>query len=165
MRLFAGFALVVFACGCAPEAPLRFEVPWADGEESHYDVLDARGVPLGAITWSLTRAGDGWTLAETSTASGKPERGDVTLDRALGVLPEVRLDAAQADALGHGQFVEAALDDAATAAIGAGPRTIALRELSGRALALGELVREGDGRVLARPNVVFPWAVREGRAA
>ena len=90
MRLFAGFALVVFACGCAPEAPLRFEVPWADGEESHYDVLDARGVPLGAITWSLTRAGDGWTLAETSTASGKPERGDVTLDRALSPLRSTR---------------------------------------------------------------------------
>ncbi|MBK7366682.1 MAG: tRNA pseudouridine(55) synthase TruB [Candidatus Eisenbacteria bacterium] len=92
-------------------------------------------------------------------------RWGVTLDRALGVLPEVRLDAAQADALGHGQFVEVAPDAAAVAAIGAGPRTVALRELSGRALALGELVREADGRVLARPNVVFPWAVREGRAA
>ena len=47
MRASAGLAVVMCAYGCAPEAPLRFEVPWADGEECRYDVLDAR---VAAIT-------------------------------------------------------------------------------------------------------------------
>lgn len=90
MRASAGLAIVMCAYGCAPEAPLRFEVPWADGEECRYDVLDARGAPLGAVTWSLSRAGHGWTFRDTSTASGKPEQGEVTLDRALAPLRAVR---------------------------------------------------------------------------
>jgi hypothetical protein len=47
MRSVALFAVAVCACGRAPEAPLRFEVPWAEGEECGYDVLDAR---VAAIT-------------------------------------------------------------------------------------------------------------------
>ena len=90
-------------------------------------------------------------------------RHGVPLDAALGVLPGVALDAAGAEAIGRGQ---AAAVDAAGAPIGAGPRSVVLRDAQGRALALGEL-RAGalPGRALAWPQVVFPWAVREGRAA
>ena len=39
-----------------------------------------------------------------------------------------------------------------------------LRNAEGRALALAHLERAGEG-VMAFPDVVFPWAVREGRMA
>ena len=87
----------------------------------------------------------------------------VPLDEALGVLPGVTLDHAGVEAIGRGQF---AAVDAGAAPVGAGPRSVVLRDGAGRALALGEL-RAGEmpGRALACPQVVFPWAVREGRAA
>jgi tRNA pseudouridine55 synthase len=85
----------------------------------------------------------------------------VPLDRALETLPAVVLDAAGAEALGHGQGPHVA---SASAPAGAGPRSVVFRNSSGRALALGELRAEGDG-LRARPSVVFPWAVREGRAS
>jgi hypothetical protein len=88
---------------------------------------------------------------------------ELPLDEALGVLPAVTLEPAGAEAIGRGQ---PAAVDAGGAPIGAGPRTVVFRDPQGRALALGEL-RAGDlpGRALACPQVVFPWAVREGRAA
>jgi hypothetical protein len=46
----------------------------------------------------------------------------------------------------------------------AGARSVVLRDESGEALALGELADE-RGALCARPNVVFPWAVREGKPA
>jgi tRNA pseudouridine55 synthase len=82
----------------------------------------------------------------------------VPLDTALEALPGLRLDAAQAMAIGHGQAPRVQPD---TAPLGAGPRSVVLRDAAGRALALGELLREGDG-VHARPSVVFPWAVVAG---
>ena len=87
----------------------------------------------------------------------------VPLDEALGVLPAVTLDAAGAAAIGRGQY---AAVDAGGAPLGAGPRSVVLRDPAGRALGLGEL-RAGElpGRALACPQVVFPWAVREGRSA
>jgi hypothetical protein len=39
-----------------------------------------------------------------------------------------------------------------------------IRAADGTPLALGELGRAADGALEARPHVVFPWAVREGRA-
>jgi tRNA pseudouridine55 synthase len=98
-----------------------------------------------------------------------PEPADVLgrfgigLDRALGVLPAVPLDAAGVDALGHGRTVAVAPGGAP---VGAGERSVVFRDADGRALALGEL-RPGAtaDEALARPHVVFPWAVREGGAS
>jgi hypothetical protein len=89
-------------------------------------------------------------------------RHGVPLHDALGVLPAIVLDEAQADALGHGRGV---LVTPGSAPVGAGPRTVVMRDGAGSALALGELRETADERALACPNVVFPWAVREGRAA
>lgn len=84
----------------------------------------------------------------------------VPLDIALEVLPAVTLDAAGAEALGYGRrpLVER------VAPLSAGPRSVVLRDVAGRALALGELTPDpgGSGLALACPHVVFPWAVREG---
>ena len=51
------------------------------------------------------------------------------------------------------------------APVSGGPRSVVIRGPSGRALAVGELVRDpvSPGRVLAAPHVVFPWTVRSGR--
>lgn len=106
-----------------------------------------------ACPWDLLMAGDAQQVLE---------RHGVPLHDALSVLPAVTLDDAQADALGHGCGV---LVTPGNAPVGAGARTVVLRDGAGRALALGELRDAADGRSLACPNVVFPWAVREGRAA
>ena len=57
------------------------------------------------------------------------------------------------------------LDPARAAALplGAGPRSVVFRDAAGRALALGEASAAGAAGACARPHVVFPWAVREGR--
>lgn len=86
-------------------------------------------------------------------------RHGIGLDAALTVLPALTLDAVGAEALGRGQCVRVTSD---AAPLGAGERSIVLRDESGRALALGELRAQGDG-VAAFPQVVFPWAVRVGR--
>jgi tRNA pseudouridine55 synthase len=86
----------------------------------------------------------------------------VPLDRALDVLPEVTLDAAAEEALGHGRPVEAPRGALAPAALGGGPRSVVLRDAAGRALALGEAREAGGGRIEVHPRVVLPWAVREG---
>ena len=82
----------------------------------------------------------------------------IPLDRALDVLPAVVLDAPGAESLGHGRPVAV---DPAPATDGRG---VVLRDGAGRALALAD-VRESAGGAWAHPRVVFPWAVREGRAA
>ena len=99
-----------------------------------------------------------WDVLERASAAHVLESYGVPLDRALETLPAVVLDAAAAEAVGRGQGPRV---EPGPAPIGAGPRSVVLREASGRALGLGQLVREGDG-VHARPTVVFPWAVREG---
>ena len=110
------------------------------------------GLPVGRSCARRSRPG-------CSRAHGIP------LDRALEVLPAVVLDDAGAEVLGHGRPVAVAIA-ADAALVGAGERSVVIRDAAGRALALGEL-RPGDGagRALAAPQVVFPWAVREGRAA
>jgi tRNA pseudouridine55 synthase len=110
-----------------------------------------------------------FTLLEATTLAGleaaEPaqllEAHGVQLDRALAVLPALRLDVAAVEAIGHGQGPRVEPGDLPLAA---GPRSVVFRDPGGHALALGELRREGDG-VRARPSVVFPWAVREGKTA
>jgi tRNA pseudouridine55 synthase len=87
----------------------------------------------------------------------------IGLDRALDVLPAVALDAAGVDALGHGRAIAVA---PCGAPVGAGARSVVFCDGRGRALALGELQPGATAdEALARPHVVFPWAVREGRPA
>ena len=102
-----------------------------------------------------------WEALDESLCSATIGAHGILLDRALDTLPAVVLDAAGVDALGHGQAAVVARAPAGAS----GPRSVVLRDGEGRALALGE-VRDGpDGGALAHPQVVFPWAVREGRAA
>lgn len=108
--------------------------------------------------FSLAQACAWATLGDADPADVLAEFG-VPLDRALDSLPAVLLDGAGLEAVGRGQ---APVTEAGAAPIGAGPRSVVLREASGRALALGELALE-RGVLRARPNVVFPWAVREGK--
>ena len=94
------------------------------------------------------------------------ERSGIPLDQALAILPHVTVDLAGADAVGHGRAVEVPPAIAAAIPEGKGPRSIVIRATDGAALALGEIrrpAREG-APFEAEPQVVFPWAVREGRA-
>jgi tRNA pseudouridine55 synthase len=93
--------------------------------------------------------------AEVLARAGRP------LDRALDVLPAVPLTYAQAEAIGRGQSPRVPANGAP---IGVGECSVVLRDETGRALALAHLEAAGDG-AMAFPDVVFPWAVREGRLA
>jgi tRNA pseudouridine55 synthase len=89
-------------------------------------------------------------------------RAGIPLDAALArVLPAVTLDAAAGEAVGHGRRPLVDPDDAP---LGAGPRSVVLRDAGGAALALGGLEAEpgAPGRARACPHVVFPWAHRAG---
>ncbi len=91
------------------------------------------------------------------------ERGGVSLDRALEVLPAVTLDEAAAQVIGAGGRPVVARG---AVPLAAGPRSTVLRGTDGRALALGELQPAAEeGHAIACPHVVFPWAVRTGRGA
>ncbi len=127
-----------------------------------------KGLGCGAALATLRRLGSDpfrleqacpWADLESLDPAEVLRRYGIGLDVALDVLPAVTLDAAQAEALGRGQRVLVA---PSAAPIGAGERSVVLRDASGHALALGEL-RETDERIAAFPQVVFPWAVREGR--
>jgi hypothetical protein len=48
--------------------------------------------------------------------------------------------------------------------VGGGPRSVVIRANDGTPLALGELRPAQPGVLQVNPHVVFPWAVREGRA-
>lgn len=103
-----------------------------------------------------------WRELDAPDPAALLARHGIELSDALRTLPEVRLDAAGADALGHGRAVAV---EPGAAPVGAGERSVVIRDAAGRPLALGGLEpADGDG-VLARPHVVFPWAVREGRGA
>ena len=93
--------------------------------------------------------------AEVLARAGRP------LDRALDVLPAVVLTHAQAEAIGRGQSPRVT---PGSARVGAGPCSVVLRDEAGRALALAHLEASGEA-AMAFPDVVFPWAVREGRMA
>lgn len=91
------------------------------------------------------------------------ERGGIPLDEALGVLPSVVLDESAAIEAGMGGRPLVTRGDAP---LGAGQRSVVLRDTAGQALALAELTAsDHDDRAVACPHVVFPWAVRTGRKA
>jgi len=92
-------------------------------------------------------------------------RAGIPLEEALGVLPQLGLDPAQAAAVGYGGRPVLGPDAAAGLPVGAGPRSVVLRGPDGAALGLGGLEPDpvDPGSVRVCPNVVFPWAVREGR--
>ncbi len=98
----------------------------------------------------------------------------IPLDQALNVLPGVVFGAADAEGLGFGRAIP--LDRAALEGVprAAGPRSVVFRDALGHALALGEVVVHDAGHppgtdafegemMFARPHVIFPWAVRQGR--
>lgn len=103
----------------------------------------------------------GWSDLDGRPAVELFERWGVPLDRALETLPAVVLGPAESEGVGRGQGPRV---EPGPAPVGHGPRSVVFRDANGRALALGELVQEGDG-VRARPAVVFPWAVRQGPPA
>ena len=107
--------------------------------------------------FSIERACPWAELDGEAPASPLAEWG-VPLDRALETLPALVLAPAQAEAIGLGQSPRV---EPGPAPVGQGPRSVVFRAADGRALALGELLRAGDG-VHARPAVVFPWTVRTG---
>jgi tRNA pseudouridine55 synthase len=101
--------------------------------------------------------------------NGPPEaswaKAGYTLEQALAHLPSLRLDDSESEAVGFGR--RPVIDEARARALplGGGPRSVVLLDASGRALALGELEPgEGESRRVC-PHVLFPWAVRDGRAA
>ncbi len=97
---------------------------------------------------------------DTLTPAAALARAGVPLAEALRVLPAVTLDAAAAEDLGHGRRPAV---EPGGAPVGAGPRSVAFFGPGGTALALGGLEPAQDGRALACPRVIFPWAVRQGR--
>jgi tRNA pseudouridine55 synthase len=94
------------------------------------------------------------------------ERHGVGLDEALRPMPTVTLDEAQSRFIGYGgqPEVEPGALGLAPELIGAGPRSVVVRDAAGVAIALGELSPGSAGHpARLRPNVVFPWAVRQGQ--
>lgn len=91
-------------------------------------------------------------------------KGGIELEAALATLSSVTLDPRGVEAIGRGAPAELGTPHERGAAppIGAGPRSVVLNSIDGRALGLGELRPDprGGGRLLAHPHVVFPWAVR-----
>jgi len=89
-------------------------------------------------------------------------RAGVPLAEALRVLPSVTLDGSGAAELGFGRSPTV---EPGAAPLRAGPRSVVFRDVGGAPLALGELEPDParPGAALARPHVVFPWAVRQGR--
>ncbi len=94
---------------------------------------------------------------EVLVAAGLP------LAAALRVLPIVTLDREAAEAVGFGRRPAVA---AGPAPVRSGPRSVAFFGPGDEPLALGELEPDParPAVVLACPHVVFPWAVRQGRA-
>lgn len=147
----------------------RFEVECSGGTYVRTLVHDlGQRLGSGAVLAALRRVRSepfsleqacAWPELEPRTAGELLARRGIPLDRALEVLPALVLAPAQAEALGRGQSPRV---EPGPAPLGGGPRSVVFRDADGHALALGELAREGDG-VHARPVVVFPWAVREGR--
>lgn len=109
----------------------------------------------------VARDAAAWEEVEALAPADLLARRGVPLDRALDVLPAVVLDAEAAAAIGHGARPRVS---GAPATVGTGERSVVFRDVAGRALALGDLRRDGDA-VIACAGVVFEWAVREGGAA
>jgi tRNA pseudouridine55 synthase len=82
-----------------------------------------------------------------------------TLPEALAHLPTLGLEPGQEVEVGMGAAPRV---DPGELPLGAGRLSVALRGSSGWIVALGELTRD-EGGVRARPHLVFPWGVREGK--
>ena len=108
--------------------------------------------------FGLERALPGDRL-EPMTAGDVLARGGYTLPEALAHLPTLDLDAAQSVEVGLGA---AARVEPGALPLSSGPLSVVLRGSDGWVAGLGELVPDGEG-ARARPHLVFPWAVREGR--
>ena len=95
------------------------------------------------------------------------ERAGQSLDAALECVPTVILEEGEAAEIGYGArpLLEVGERGVEPALIGMGARSIVIRDAEGHALAMGELLAEGDSGTHARvaPGLVFPWAVRHGR--
>lgn len=89
-------------------------------------------------------------------------RAGIPIDRALEILPAVMVDDAGAALLGTGGRPRVSLDGDRPP-VAAGPRSVVFRDRAKRALALGELLADGEA-FLACPHVVFPWTVRGGES-
>ncbi len=115
-----------------------------------------RSEPFGLERAVTLRELDERAREEVLTHAGTP------LAEALAALPAVTLDPAAAASVGAGGRPAV---EPGSAPVGAGPRSVVLRDAAGTVLALGELRPDPGqpGRVLACPHVVFPWAVRVGR--
>jgi tRNA pseudouridine55 synthase len=157
-----GFAL--------PEASFRVVVSGGTYVRTLAHDLGARLGPGGALT-SLRRLRSepfglegaiGLQDLDSSTPQELFARAGVPLAEALRVLPQVALDGPGAAEVGFGRCPAV---DPGTAPLRAGPRSVAFCGPGGEPLALGELEPHPtrSGAALARPHVVFPWAVRQGR--
>jgi len=132
-----------------------------------HDLGQALGCGAALAALRRTRIGvwrveDAITLTELEQSPAREllARAGVPLDLALEALPTVRLDEAAAALVGAGRRPVVMRGQAPLAG---GPRSVAMRGVDGRVLALGELQGHVDPRLaVACPRVVFPWAVRAG---
>ncbi len=146
----------------------RFRVNCSGGTYVRTLVHDlGRALGCGAALAALRRVASapfavdgacGWDDLAAERRDATLARFGIPIDRALDVLPGLTLDAMGAEAIGHGRGVAVA----PSAEPGA---TLVLRDAAGRALALADVRAGANGAPQAQPRVVFPWAVREGRAA
>ena len=100
-------------------------------------------------------------------------RAGLGMEEALSGWPSLRLDSRGVAAIGHGAPAviaeqgapASACGDGSALPIAKGPRSVVFLGPDGEVLALGELERGPEpGAWLARPHVVFPWALRSGRS-
>lgn len=92
------------------------------------------------------------------------------MEAALAGVPSIVLDSAGVDRIGSGAEVSFERPEhpepsrhAPASIVPAGPRSVVFLGPAGEAVALGELAQDpSSGRRIARPHVVFPWAVRAG---
>jgi tRNA pseudouridine55 synthase len=89
--------------------------------------------------------------------------GGYTLEQATAHLPGLVLERGESESAGFGRRLVIAESRGGAAPIGAGPRSVVLRDEAGRVLGLGELLRGEAGMLIVCPHVLMPWAVRDGR--
>jgi tRNA pseudouridine55 synthase len=116
--------------------------------------------------FSIERA-IGMRALDTTDREAVLESAGIALDDALLAMPAVVLDETDTVTIGYGGQPRVRLGPGGVDRehVGRGPRSVVARDPDGRAVALGQLNPGDDEHAVLRPNVVFPWAVRQGRAA
>lgn len=116
--------------------------------------------------FSIERA-VGMRALDTRTREDVLAAAGIGLDDALLALPAVTLDPADSVRIGYGGQPQVRIGPggADREAVDRGPRSVVVRDPDGNAIALGQLHAVDEDTAALRPNVVFPWAVRQGRAA